>query len=121
MEFDRDLQSVQEIRCLVRGAREAQEAYAGFTQEQVDRIVQRVAQAQRLALDPGSLFCDVFKVAHMSLRSGGVLRRLIVAVSEKRQLLLFSTAVFVLKQSGQTADFTGSAQRTGCVGGLRPP
>ena len=40
MEFDRDLQSVQEIRCLVRGAREAQEAYAGFTQEQVDRIVQ---------------------------------------------------------------------------------
>ena len=45
MEFDRDLQSVQEIRCLVRGAREAQEAYAGFTQEQVDRIVQRVAQA----------------------------------------------------------------------------
>ena len=45
MEFDRDLQSIQEVRCLVKKAREAQEAYAAFSQEQVDRVVQRVAQA----------------------------------------------------------------------------
>ena len=60
MEFDRDLQSVQEIRCLVRGAREAQEAYAGFTQEQVARRMGKsrpvIANALRiLNLSPEAL------------------------------------------------------------------
>ena len=39
MEFDRDLQSIQEVRNLIAAAKKAQEIYAGYTQEQVDRIV----------------------------------------------------------------------------------
>ncbi len=54
MEFDKDLQSVQEVRDLVKRAKQAQKEYATFTQEQVDRVVKAVAeacapQAQRLA------------------------------------------------------------------------
>lgn len=54
LEFDRDLRSIQEVRCLMARAKEAQRAYAAFTQEQVDRVVQAVAeacaqQAERLA------------------------------------------------------------------------
>ena len=45
MEFDRDLQSVQEVRNLVREAKAAQQEYAGFSQEQIDRIVRAVAEA----------------------------------------------------------------------------
>lgn len=54
MEFDRDLQSIQEVRCLISKAKAAQEAYAGFSQEKVDHVVKAIAQAcaqnaQRLA------------------------------------------------------------------------
>ena len=45
MEFDKDLRSIQEVRNLVAKAKAAQEEYANFTQEQVDRIVQAIAQA----------------------------------------------------------------------------
>lgn len=54
MEFDRDLQSIQEVRCLIARAKAAQEEFAGFSQAQVDQIVRAIAQAcaenaQRLA------------------------------------------------------------------------
>lgn len=54
MEFDRDLQSIQEVRCLIARAKAAQEEFAGFSQAQVDQIVKAIAQAcaenaQRLA------------------------------------------------------------------------
>lgn len=54
MEFDRDLQSIQEVRCLIAKAKAAQEEYARFSQEKVDCIVKSIAQAcaenaQRLA------------------------------------------------------------------------
>ncbi|WP_028783835.1 acetaldehyde dehydrogenase (acetylating) [Thalassobacillus devorans] len=54
MEFDQDLQSIQQMREAVRRADEAQKKYETFTQEQVDRIVKSVADAayresQRLA------------------------------------------------------------------------
>ena len=45
MEFDRDLRSIQEVRDLVARARAAQEEYAGFSQEKVDKLVQAIAQA----------------------------------------------------------------------------
>ena len=45
MEFDKDLRSIQEVRDLVKRAKEAQKEYAAFTQEQVDRIVKSVAEA----------------------------------------------------------------------------
>ena len=44
MEFDRDLQSIQEVRNLIAAAKKAQEIYAGYTQEQVDRIVAEIAK-----------------------------------------------------------------------------
>ena len=54
MEFDRDLLSIQEVRCLVRKAKAAQEQCAAYTQEQVDAICAAMADAgarnaQRLA------------------------------------------------------------------------
>ena len=54
MEFDKDLRSIQEVRNLVAKAKAAQEAYANFSQTQVDNIVKAVADAcvanaQRLA------------------------------------------------------------------------
>ena len=45
MEFDRDLQSIQEVRNLITNAKKAQEAYASFTQAQVDHIVEEIAKA----------------------------------------------------------------------------
>lgn len=52
--FDKDLQSIQEARCCARRAKKAQQEFANFTDEQVDRILQnmvRVAEenAERLA------------------------------------------------------------------------
>jgi len=44
---DSDLQSIQEARSLARKAREAQKALAEFTQQQVDRIVDAMAEAAR--------------------------------------------------------------------------
>lgn len=44
MEFDRDLQSIQEVRNLIAAAKQAQEIYAQYSQEQVDRIVAEIAK-----------------------------------------------------------------------------
>ena len=45
IEFDYDLQSLQEMRKAVSRAKEAQVKYQQFSQEQVDRIVKHVAEA----------------------------------------------------------------------------
>ena len=45
MEFDKDLRSIQEVRNLVAKAKAAQQIYADFSQEQVDRIVKAIAEA----------------------------------------------------------------------------
>ena len=44
-ELDRDLKSIQEVRNLITNAKKAQEAYASFTQAQVDHIVEEIAKA----------------------------------------------------------------------------
>src|SRR5205809_7229084 len=44
---DKDLVSIQEARALAKRAREAQKTLAGFSQEQVDRIVDAMAGAAR--------------------------------------------------------------------------
>ena len=51
---DKDLVAIQEARALVKRAREAQKTLAGFTQEQVDKVVEAMAgaakaEAERLA------------------------------------------------------------------------
>ncbi len=43
MEFDKDLQSIQQVRNLVAKAVVAQKAFAGFSQEAVDKVVREVA------------------------------------------------------------------------------
>lgn len=45
MQFDQDLQSIQEMRHAVKRAKEAQQKYLSFSQQQVDEIVERVAKA----------------------------------------------------------------------------
>ncbi|MFJ8258176.1 acetaldehyde dehydrogenase (acetylating) [Peribacillus asahii] len=45
MNFDYDLQSIQEMRDAVQKAKEAQQKYLAFSQAQVDEIVKRVADA----------------------------------------------------------------------------
>lgn len=45
MQFDQDLQSIQEMREAVKRAKEAQLKYMSYSQEQVDEIVKHVAQA----------------------------------------------------------------------------
>ncbi|QCJ44283.1 acetaldehyde dehydrogenase (acetylating) [Bacillus sp. S3] len=45
MQFDQDLQSIQEMRDAVKRAKEAQQKYLSYSQEQVDAIVKRVAEA----------------------------------------------------------------------------
>lgn len=45
MDFDRDLQSVQQARNIVKAAKTAQDALMDFTQEQVDRIVDAMRAA----------------------------------------------------------------------------
>ncbi|WP_425326061.1 acetaldehyde dehydrogenase (acetylating) [Neobacillus mesonae] len=45
VQFDHDLQSIQEMRDAVKRAKEAQLKYLSFSQEQVDEIVKRVAEA----------------------------------------------------------------------------
>lgn len=45
MEFDKDLQSIQEVRNLVEKAKAAQAVFASFSQKQVDQVVQAVAEA----------------------------------------------------------------------------
>ena len=45
MEFDKDLQSIQEVRNLVANAKAAQAEYAEYTQEQMDKICLAVTRA----------------------------------------------------------------------------
>lgn len=45
MNLDQDLQSVQEVRDLVKRAKKAQEQLAFFTQEQLDRICENIADS----------------------------------------------------------------------------
>ena len=45
MEFDKDLQAVQQARALARQAEEAQKALAQYSQQKLDAIVQAVAKA----------------------------------------------------------------------------
>lgn len=45
MQFDHDLQSIQEMRDAVKRAKEAQLQYLSYSQEQVDEIVKQVAEA----------------------------------------------------------------------------
>jgi acetaldehyde dehydrogenase (acetylating) len=45
--LDADLRSIQEARALAARAREAQKALAGFSQEQVDKVVDAIAAAAR--------------------------------------------------------------------------
>ena len=45
MEFDRDLQSIQEVRDLIGKSKAAQEAYQNYSQEQVDQICKHIADA----------------------------------------------------------------------------
>ena len=52
--MDKDLQSVQEVRDLIKQAKQAQKALAAMNQQQIDRIVEAVARegakhARRLA------------------------------------------------------------------------
>lgn len=43
--MDRDLQSIQEVRDLIRAAKKAQQEYAEWSQEQVDALVKAIADA----------------------------------------------------------------------------
>ena len=52
MEFDKDLRSIQEVRDLVAKAKKAQEEFASFTQEQVDKIVKAIAEACAAQAEP---------------------------------------------------------------------
>jgi len=45
MNLDKDLQSIQEVRNLTRTAKEAQAEFKHFTQEQVDKVVEAMAEA----------------------------------------------------------------------------
>lgn len=45
MQLDQDLQSLQEMRRAVARAKEAQQKFESYSQEQVDRIVQAMAEA----------------------------------------------------------------------------
>src|SRR5436190_10153195 len=91
---DKDLVSIQEARALAKRAREAQKTLAGFSQEQVDRIVDAMAaaargQAERLARlaheETGfgnvkdktakNLFCSTEVLAYIRpLKTVGILR-----------------------------------------------
>lgn len=43
--IDRDLKSIQEVRCLIRAAKEAQKTLAAFSQQQIDAICAAMAKA----------------------------------------------------------------------------
>ena len=45
MDFDKDLEARQEARVLSRRAEKAQKVLSGFSQEQLDKIVEAVAKA----------------------------------------------------------------------------
>ena len=52
MGYDKDLQSIQEVRDLVARAKEAQKIYATFDQARVDRIVEEIARACAAQAEP---------------------------------------------------------------------
>ena len=52
MGLDKDLQSIQEVRDLIRKAKKAQAEYAGFCQKKVDSIVKAVAEACAAKAEP---------------------------------------------------------------------
>ena len=45
MEMDKDLRSIQQVRDLLKAAKQAQRILAGFDQDRIDRIVAAVAAA----------------------------------------------------------------------------
>ncbi|GGK29721.1 aldehyde dehydrogenase [Caldalkalibacillus thermarum] len=63
IEWDKDLRSVQEMRLAVAKAKEAQHIFAGFSQQQVDRIVKAMADAA---------FEQASKLAHMAVEETGL-------------------------------------------------
>ena len=52
MGYDKDLQSIQEVRDLVARAKEAQKIYATFDQARIDRIVEEIARACAAQAEP---------------------------------------------------------------------
>ena len=52
MTLDRDLQSIQEVRNLVRQAKEAQQKLASYSQQQIDRLVEHIANACAAQAEP---------------------------------------------------------------------
>lgn len=63
MQFDHDLQSIQEMRDAVARAKEAQLKYLSFTQEQVDEIVKKAAEAA---------FSQSLRLAQMAVEETGM-------------------------------------------------
>lgn len=63
MQFDHDLQSIQEMRNAVQNAKEAQQKYLSFSQEQVDKIVKQVA---------GAAFEKSLELARMAVEETGM-------------------------------------------------
>lgn len=52
MEFDKDLQSIQEVRTLISRAQEAQKIFSDYSQEKVDDIVKCIAEACAAHAEP---------------------------------------------------------------------
>ena len=52
VEFDKDLQSIQEVRNLIARAKEAQRQLASYSQEQVDAIIREIASACAAQAEP---------------------------------------------------------------------
>ncbi|WP_394137968.1 acetaldehyde dehydrogenase (acetylating) [Cytobacillus oceanisediminis] len=63
MQFDHDLQSIQEMRDAVKRAKEAQLKYMAFSQEQVDEIVQKAA---------GAAYVKSLQLAQMAVEETGM-------------------------------------------------
>ncbi|MFZ7946277.1 acetaldehyde dehydrogenase (acetylating) [Neobacillus sp. 19] len=63
MQFDQDLQSIQEMRDAVKRAKEAQQKYLSYSQEQVDAIVKRVA---------GAAYAKSLELAQMAVEETGM-------------------------------------------------
>lgn len=80
MQLDQDLLSLQEMREVVKKAKESQRQYEEFSQEAVDRIVQAVAQAAfaqkeslaRMAVDETGMGVAEHKVIKNEVASTGV-------------------------------------------------
>ena len=52
MEFDKDLQSIQEVRNLVARAKAAQKQLAEYSQERIDSICKAIAEACAAQAEP---------------------------------------------------------------------